>query len=97
MSCCDDDSSPDHYQPIKLHHSKGVADDKTVAIKTKSKFIPPLAGGVTETRSVQFANDCPPLSDTGIILNDDDPELDRIFASVEVNFVLYYKLITSNR
>lgn len=77
MSCCDDDSSPDHYQPIGLHGCKGVADKN----KTVDKSI---TSQDAETRAFDInSNNFPPLSDTGII-NDDDPELDKIFASVEV-------------
>ena len=86
MSCYDDDSSPDHYQPIGSHLNGGVADKN----KTTGKCVAPKNVGVAETRPVQTgnsdSNDFPQLSDAGIILND-DPELDRIFASVEVTHI----------
>lgn len=77
----DDDSSPDHYQPIGSHFSGGVAKDTGSCMASKN-------GGVAaKTRPSQCvnsnANDFPQLSDAGIILSD-DPELDKIFASVEV-------------
>ena len=83
MSCYDDDSSPDHYRPIGSHINGGVADKN----KATGKCVAPKNGGAAETRPVQTgnsdSNDFPQLSDAGIILND-DPELDRIFTSVEV-------------
>ena len=86
MSYDDDDSSPDHYQPIGSHFSGGVAKDT-------GRCMAPKNGGVAaKTRPSQYvnsnSNDFPQLSDAGIILSD-DPELDKIFASVEVCIFSY--------
>ena len=80
MSCYDDDSSPDHYQPLL---NGGVADKNRIT----GKCVAPKNGGVAEARPIQHGNSnsnkFPQFSDARIVLND-DPELDRIFASVEV-------------
>ena len=72
MSCCDDDSSPDQYQPIGLHHCGGVADKNKTLVTTQD-------GCVAKIRPLQSTN-----SNSNNFPSDDDPELDRIFASVEV-------------
>ena len=87
MSCCDDDSSPDQYQPMGSHHCKGMADSAVSQCRGS-----PQDGGVANTRNCQSVNnDTNNFPDTGIT-SDDDAELDRIFASVEVCWDLYYTL-----
>ena len=77
MSCCDDDSLPDQYQPIGSHHCGGVADKN----KTVGRCIATQNGGMAKTQSVTSNSNN--FTDARIT-SDDDPELDRIFASVEV-------------
>lgn len=97
MSCCDDDSSPDHYQPIiESHHCRGVVDknksvgkfvtlqDGGVAERNKTADKCICDEGVAETGSINTNSNFPPLSNADIVLSD-DPELDKIFASVEVS------------
>ena len=87
MSCCDDDSSPDQYQPIGSHHCRGVADNGVSQCRTS-----PQDEGVANTRTWQSVNsDTNNFRNVGIT-SDDDAELDRIFASVEVCRDLYCTL-----
>ena len=91
MSCCDDSSS-DQYQPIGSHHCGGVAYKN----KTVGKCIASQDGGVAKTRPLQSVNSN--SNNFPGITSDDDPELDRIFASVEVCSDVYCKCVdcTSN-
>ena len=87
MSCCDDDSSPDQYHPTGSHHCRGVVDNSVGKCRAS-----PQDGGVANTRTCQSVNsNSNNFPNEGIgITSDDDAELDRIFASVEVCRDLYY-------
>ena len=65
MSCCDDDSSPDQYQPIGSHHCVGVADKNNTVVTTQD-------GCMAKTRPIQSIN-----SNSNNFPSDDDPELSR--------------------